>query len=248
MKGGNEKGYPPFLTRKTLRRKLYMRNITPDQTKTNNCWLLGSAMRGTLTAREMAANDRTPSGTRLAHNFHDIVGKRQAHTHGSNDLGLHAELVLKATGKVADTTLTIASNVGNLADVVEHVAASEEQDGDKADGSPEVPVPDHGEDVGPGHVGQAYGAGEEGACSEPLDPVDGALKGRVWAVGGMAGDPVIDLLGGLGTVGEVVPQRLRRGGGMRTNGGWEEEKDGRRLKAELQRGDMQSVLRHSSSL
>jgi len=47
--------------RKTLSRKLYMTNSTPDQIMTINCWLFGSAILGTLTAREMAANERIPS-------------------------------------------------------------------------------------------------------------------------------------------------------------------------------------------
>jgi hypothetical protein len=47
--------------RKTLSRKLYMRNMTADQITTINCWLFGSAILGTLTAREMTAKERIPS-------------------------------------------------------------------------------------------------------------------------------------------------------------------------------------------
>lgn len=61
MKGGSVKGYPLFLMRKTLSKKLYMRNITADQIKTIIDWLFGSAILGTFTAREMAAKERTPS-------------------------------------------------------------------------------------------------------------------------------------------------------------------------------------------
>jgi hypothetical protein len=66
MKGGSEKGYPPFLMRKTLRRKLYMTKRTPDQIKTINCWVFGSLILGTLTASEIAAKERTPSSQTLA--------------------------------------------------------------------------------------------------------------------------------------------------------------------------------------
>ena len=60
-KGGSQNGYPPFLILKTLSRKLYIRKMTAPQTRTATCWDLGSAMRGTLSAREMVAKDKSPS-------------------------------------------------------------------------------------------------------------------------------------------------------------------------------------------
>ena len=53
--------YPPFFIRKTLSKKLYMQRSTPLHRKTANCWALVSAMRGTFSAREMVAKERTPS-------------------------------------------------------------------------------------------------------------------------------------------------------------------------------------------
>ena len=49
-------------------------------------------------------------------------------TNGSNDLSLHAQLVLETGGEVADATLSITSHVGHLADLVEHVPTSEHED------------------------------------------------------------------------------------------------------------------------
>jgi len=58
--GGSQNGYPPFLMRNTLRRKLYIKKMTVDQRNTAICWVLGSDMRGTFKAREMVANERIP--------------------------------------------------------------------------------------------------------------------------------------------------------------------------------------------
>lgn len=47
------------------------------------------------------------------------------HTHGRDYLSLQPKLIREATRKVADSPLAIASNIGNLSDMVEHVAARE---------------------------------------------------------------------------------------------------------------------------
>lgn len=59
--GGNQKGYPPFLTLNTLSKKLYMPKITPPQTNTAICCERGSAIRGTLSASEIVAKAKIPS-------------------------------------------------------------------------------------------------------------------------------------------------------------------------------------------
>lgn len=61
QKGGSQKGYPPFFILKTLRRKLYMASMTPPQTMIMMLWIFGSAVLGTLRAREMVAKARMPS-------------------------------------------------------------------------------------------------------------------------------------------------------------------------------------------
>lgn len=59
-------------------------------------------------------------------------------TQRGHDLGLQAKLLLETGRNVANSTSSIASDIRNLADVVEHVSAGKEQDGDEADGGPEV--------------------------------------------------------------------------------------------------------------
>lgn len=108
-------------------------------------------------------------------------------THASNDLSLHTILVLETIGKVADASLSITSHIRNLADVVEHVSAGEEQDGDEGNGGPDVAALDDGEYVGPGDVGKGEAAGCDDKGRDPLDPVDRPLDGRVRAAGHVAG-------------------------------------------------------------
>lgn len=75
--------------------------------------------------------------------------------------------------------------------MVEHVAAGEEEDGDQADGGPEVAALEDGEDIrssdGEGGDGaeDGYGGGDD------LDVVDRAGEGRSRACD-MAGEPGVD--------------------------------------------------------
>ena len=120
-------------------------------------------------------------------------------THSGNDLCLETELVLEATGEVADTTLAISSNVRNLANVIEHVTAGEEQDHDQADGSPEVAVLDNGENVGRGNSQECEDTDNGGCDGDDLNIVDGTLDRRVRRVGKMAAQPCVNGLGLVGT-------------------------------------------------
>lgn len=189
-------------------------------------------MRGTLTAREMAAKERIPS-IQTSVQVNTFFEGKEKHTHGCNDLRLHSILVLEPTGKVADATFTVARDIWNLADVVEHVTASEEQNGDEADGGPDVAALSNGPDVGPSDVAQGGSARDEGEDGEPLYPVEGPLDGRMWAVRCMASDPVVDLLGALWTVCKVIAEGFCGGRGVGTDGGLEEKEDGGSLEAQL---------------
>lgn len=51
MNGGSENGYPPFLMRKTLSRKLYMTKSTPAVIRIMVCCCLASLILGALTAK-----------------------------------------------------------------------------------------------------------------------------------------------------------------------------------------------------
>ena len=106
------------------------------------------------------------------------VGTTRKLTHRSNDLSLKTELVLEATSEVADTTLAVGLNIGDLADVVEHVATGEEEDGDQADGCPEVAALEDGEDIGSSD-GESGDRAEDGyGGSDDLDVVDRTGEGR----------------------------------------------------------------------
>lgn len=72
----------------------------------------------------MVANERRPSEITLALYHYRIMLEL---THSCNDLCLQAILVGEASCKVADSTLTITSNIWNFSDVVEHVSTGEEE-------------------------------------------------------------------------------------------------------------------------
>jgi hypothetical protein len=144
-------------------------------------------------------------GARVADAGH-LDGKRDGSkgedaVDGGNDLRLETELVAEAAGEVADTALTIARHIGRLADVVEHVAAREEQHGDQTEGGPQVAVLQHGDNVGPGN-GEERHTAEYSCCDgHDLDVVDGARDlGPGCVARDEAGDPGVDLLGRLGAV------------------------------------------------
>lgn len=67
-----------------------------------------------------------------------ITSLKHGLTQRGHNLGLQAKLLLETGRNVTNSTSSVASDVRDLADVVEHVSAGEEQDRDEADGSPEV--------------------------------------------------------------------------------------------------------------
>lgn len=137
-------------------------------------------MRGTLRAREMVAKARMASG--YGQNGKAKRERRRVDeselTHGSDNLSLETKLVLETTGKVGNATLAVACDIGDLADVVEHVTTGEEQNGDQADGSPEVAALNDGQCVR-GSYGESGNGSEDGSGGgNDLDPVDGAHNRR----------------------------------------------------------------------
>lgn len=114
---------------------------------------------------------------------------------------LEAELVAETTGKVADAALAVTLYVGCLADVVEHMAGGKEEDSDQGEGCPEVAVLEEGNDVGRGDSDDSDTSKDGGGNGDDLDPVDRARDLGLGDVGGeLAGDPGVDLLGGLRAV------------------------------------------------
>jgi hypothetical protein len=235
-----------------------MANITRPQASVAIPWARGSVIRGTLRAREMVANARMAS--RRAVSRFKKKDDLEELTHGSNNLSLETKLVLETTGKVGDTTLAVACNVRNLADVVEHVAAGEEEDSDQTDSGPEVATLEDGKDVG-GCDGEGGDGSEDGyGGGDDFDVVDWTGNGGGRA-GDMASEPGVNGLGCDDTggllargwykeefedlpSGEVEAEGLSVGLSVRTGGGGEVEQDGgsgelQRLESPLAIGEVE---------
>ena len=120
-------------------------------------------------------------------------------TNSRHDLRLEAVLVLEAAREVADAAFAVARDVRDLADLVEHVAAGEEQDRDERDGRPHGAVLDHRQQVRPRDVRRRQAARQHRERRDPSHPVDRPLDGRVRAVGQVPRHPAVDLLGCLGS-------------------------------------------------
>lgn len=132
-------------------------------------------------------------------------GGKERLTYGGHDLRLQAVLVLEARREIADAAAAVARHIRHVPDLVEHVAAGEEQDRDERDGSPDGAVPDHGEDVGPGDIGSREGPGQDHKGRDPSHPVDWPLDGWMRAVRKVAREPAVDLLCSLGPKPDVSP-------------------------------------------
>lgn len=55
-------------------------------------------------------------------------------------MGLKTELIAEASSKIADSAFSVAGDIWNLPDMVEHVAAREQKHGNETDRGPEVAV------------------------------------------------------------------------------------------------------------
>lgn len=102
------------------------------------CCILGLRSLGTLIAREMVANARMPS-TQVSAQVPFFSLKAFPHgvlTEERNHLRLQTELVLEARGKVVDAATSISSHIRHLANLVEHLPASKEENADQAHSSP----------------------------------------------------------------------------------------------------------------
>lgn len=84
--------------------------------------------------------------------------------------------------------------------MVEHVSGGEEQDGDQREGSPEVAVLEEGQNVGIGNGDDSDSSEDSGGDGDDLHPVDRTRDLGLGNIAGeLAGDPAVDLFGGLGT-------------------------------------------------
>jgi hypothetical protein len=119
---------------------------------------------------------------------------RRKLTHSGNDLCLETKLVLETAGEVGETALAVSASVGHFADVVEHVPACEEKDGDQADGSPKVAVLDDGKKVGRGDCQEGEDTDDGSRDGDDLHIVDRTLDRRVRGVGKVTAQPRVDRL------------------------------------------------------
>lgn len=175
-------------------------------------------------------------------------------TDGCNNLSFHAELVLESTSKVADTALTIACNIWNLPDVIEHLSTGEQEDGNQTDGSPEVSVLDNGQNVGRQNSEQGDGTHHNCHCRDEAHIIEGSNQRGLGAIRQVTTDPSVQCLGANWTViggkqisrwfskwternsflpGEVISHRLGVQLGERSNGRRKQEKHGCGLEHKL---------------
>nr|POE93616.1 hypothetical protein CFP56_19628 [Quercus suber] len=172
-----------------------MPRITPPQRNTATCWVRGSVMRGTLSAREMVANASTPSG-KTSQLTHAQPEGKAVRTHGRHNLRLYSKLAGEATSNIADPALAVLLHVWDFPDVIEHVSAGEEQDKDQADRSPEIAILDDRQDVGRGDREESHTSEDRSGHHCDLDIVDRSNERWVRTTRQVSGDPSMNWLGG----------------------------------------------------
>lgn len=99
-------------------------------------------------------------------------------THCGHDLSLHSELVRKASCEVGDAALAVPRHIRHFSDMVEHVSARKEQDGDQADPGPEITVLNHGQDVRLRDGDEGDQAEDDRCGGDQADVVDRSNYGR----------------------------------------------------------------------
>lgn len=126
------------------------------------------------------------------------MGKREAdfaHTHGGDDLSLKPKLALETTSEVGDASFSISSNIGDLADVVEHVAADEEEDDNHASRSPQIAELDERKYIWRSGDCDSDSTGDESKGGCPFHVIDGTLELWVRPAGEATNKPSLDGLG-----------------------------------------------------
>ena len=113
------------------------------------------------------------------------------------------------------------------------MAAGEQKDSDQSEGSPDIAVLDHGNDVRPEYVDASQATGNHGQAHSPLEVVEGALDGRMGTAIKVADKPRVHHFGGNRAIGEVISDGLGASSSVGTGSRREEEEDGGGLEAEL---------------
>ncbi len=116
-------------------------------------------------------------------------------TYGSHDLCLQAKLVLESTSKVTNTSVSISGHIRDLSNVIEHLTAGEEEDGDQAESRPEVAVLNDGQHVRRESREESNGTHENGNPRDNAHIIDRSNQLRLGAVRQVASDPLVELVG-----------------------------------------------------
>lgn len=181
-------------------------------------------MRGVFIASEIVAKLRIASIHQLATTPLPVL--ERILTNNRHNLRLEPKLVTKPTGHIADPPAAIVGHIRHAADVVKHVPAGEEQDGDERDRGPQVAAVQHGLDDRERELERGQGEDHGAGGGAELGPVEGADDAR--RVRGVHGDEARDDFGfGLHFVEFEAEGRVDVGGvGGGADAGREEVEDG----------------------
>lgn len=171
--------------------------MIPPQIITAICWVFGSAILGTLSARDIVAKERRPSTAVSSAKVNAIVTRRRMLTHASYDLGLQTILTGKTTSEITYTTMAIPCHIRNFANVIEHMATREEEDSNQTNSSPNIAVLKNWQKIWPSHKSKRDGP-KKGRCNgNATYPVDRSLDRWVWSIWESTSNPRVNLLSGL---------------------------------------------------
>lgn len=134
-------------------------------------------------------------GHRLSNALVSFIGvKELCLTYSSHDLGFQSKLVLEASCDIADAAMAISNNVWNFPNVVEHMTTNKEENGNQADGSPNVAVLNDRQHISRRTGQRSADAEDNGHGGGPSKPVEGSLHRWVWSIGKLPRDPGMNLL------------------------------------------------------
>ena len=180
--------------------------------------------------------------------FVPSVGGRFQLTHASNNLRLHAILILESTSKIADPASSVACNIRDFSNVIEHVPTCKQQDSDQTDSSPQVAVLNDGRDVGVCHCDEREQTQQNGYRHPDPCIVDGSIHRRiVLPTRKVTKKPSMHTFSGLWTE-EVKADRLAIWLCVLADRGREVKQDGCSLELELDNMSVRKLCSQEASL
>lgn len=121
------------------------------------------------------------------------------HTDCCHHLCFQAELVLETARDVVNSTTSVTSDVGNFADMVEHVSAGKQENGHQGQGCPEVAALQNVRHIRPSHNTCSNNSKDDGYGDRPTRIVERSLDSRMRSVGQLTSEPGVNLLGSRGS-------------------------------------------------